>query len=590
MSSSSDSSAGGEPPMTTTSSLELPGATSFDTYLCGASLSSAGFPPVGGRTVNTVKGLLRAELDGHVIDESGLAQMKFTDSIFRALIPVSTFQNHHVEKIRYHKKDGASVYIQNKWNYSRRKKSKGSGRDATDTDIVDSDDLRAELEALDSHGSTIFSQGTDGGSDDEFNGSVKAGSKRKRKKSSTERDLQYLFHAVQWALRNRTGYAKKLPYEISPIERYWSAEFANSPIPDLYNTQKPDVALFYYMNKHEEKRWVDVLSFMEHTSSNFVASPDLSVYCGSTTKVYLIMREQPWRRFVLAYSICAEKLRAHYFDRSGLIISLPTPIHTHPIRVLEAIATTAIADPMYFGLDPTIHMCIVACKGTHPSLAEGAQGWVVNNSGKTYSIMDVLWKSQGFFCRGTVCYRVRDPTDGKDYAMKDCWVPAAKRYHEATVLERVKGIPNVVRLVDHWDVMFDGKPDCTAQIRDRYQRFDPDDREFSSRKELVCAFRDFVIAHGLMVERGVLHGDLSPNNFILHEGIGYFIDFNHAGFLEEGKTSTISFGTGTIPYISMRVLKMVSRNAETIKKTPDCHIPYLKLLVRSGPSVLSVPF
>ncbi|KAG2127502.1 hypothetical protein DEU56DRAFT_915715 [Suillus clintonianus] len=293
MSSSSDSSASGEPPMTTTSSLKLPGATSFDTYLCGASLSSAGFPPVGGRTVNTVKGLLRAELDGHVIDESGLAQMKFTDSIFRALIPVSTFQNHHVKKIRYHKKDGASVYIQNKWNYSRRKKSKGSGRDTTDTDIVDSDDLRAELEALDSHGSTIFSQGTDSGSDNEFNGSVKAGSKRKQKKSSTERDLQYLFHAVQWALRNRTGYAKKLPYEISPIERYWSAEFANSPIPDLYNSQKPDVALFYYMNKREEKRWVDVLSFVEHTSSNFVASPDLSVYCGSTTKVYLIMREQP---------------------------------------------------------------------------------------------------------------------------------------------------------------------------------------------------------------------------------------------------------------------------------------------------------
>jgi Fungal protein kinase len=312
------------------------------------------------------------------------------------------------------------------------------------------------------------------------------------------------------------------------------------------------------------------------------------------------MREQPWHRFILAYSICADDLHAHYFDRSGLIISLPTPIHKFPICVTEAVATTALADPQYLGLDPTIHMCIPDCQGTHPSLAVGAKGWVINNSGKTYSIMDTLWKSQGFFCRGTVCYRVRDPTnpDRKDYAMKDCWVPEAKRYHEVDVLERVKGIPNVVELVDHWDVMYDGEPDCTVRIRNCYQQFDPEDRDdhrfcnrfhrrivmtpcgeplsdFSSRKELICAFRDFVVgefssvqhvkfkcnnvmilAHRLMVERGILHGDLSPNNFIIYEGIGYFIDFDHAGFIEKGKASTISFGTVRISSLlfSLRLL------------------------------------
>ncbi|KAG1839393.1 hypothetical protein C8R48DRAFT_782111 [Suillus tomentosus] len=161
----------------TTSSLELPqaGATSFDLYLCGASLSSAGFPPLGGRTVNTVKGLLRSELDGHVIDESGLSKIKFTDSIFCALIPISSLQLHHIEKIKYHKKDSSPVYIQKKWNFNRRKKSKtrDSNTDATD-------DSSAELKALDSHGSTIFFQGTDHyRSDNEFNGTVKTGLKRK---------------------------------------------------------------------------------------------------------------------------------------------------------------------------------------------------------------------------------------------------------------------------------------------------------------------------------------------------------------------------------------------------------------------------
>ncbi|KAG1839394.1 hypothetical protein C8R48DRAFT_782112 [Suillus tomentosus] len=147
-------------------------------------------------------------------------------------------------------------------------------------------------------------------------------------------------------------------------------------------------------------------------------------------------------------------------------MSLPTPIHKFPIRVTKAIAMTALANLQYFGLDPTIHMCIADCQGYSPLSGCGGKGWVVNNNGKTYSIMDVLWKSEGFFCCGTVCYRVRDPTDGKDYAMKDCWVPEAKRYHEVAVLKRVHGIPNVVQLVDDWDVMYDGEPDCTAQIRD----------------------------------------------------------------------------------------------------------------------------
>jgi tRNA A-37 threonylcarbamoyl transferase component Bud32 len=47
----------------------------------------------------------------------------------------------------------------------------------------------------------------------------------------------------------------------------------------------------------------------------------------------------------------------------------------------------------------------------------------------------------------------------------------------------------------------------------------------------------------MMIQQRVLHGDLSPNNFIIHEGIGYFIDFDHASIMKEGETFTISFGT-----------------------------------------------
>ncbi|KAG1831474.1 hypothetical protein EV424DRAFT_1571443 [Suillus variegatus] len=69
------------------------------------------------------------------------------------------------------------------------------------------------------------------------------------------------------------------------------------------------------------------------------------------------------------------------------------------------------------------------------------------------------------------------------------------------------------------------------------------------------AFHQFVIAHCAMIERRVLYGDLSPNNFVIHKGTGYFIDFDHAAILAVNMTSTYSPGTGTMPYISIRILQ-----------------------------------
>jgi hypothetical protein len=46
-----------------------------------------------------------------------------------------------------------------------------------------------------------------------------------------------------------------------------------------------------------------------------------------------------------------------------------------------------------------------------------------------------------------------------------------------------------------------------------------------------------------MIGRNVLHGDLSPNNLIIHEGRGFFIDFDHAQIIAQGSTSVRSNGT-----------------------------------------------
>ncbi|KAG2101098.1 uncharacterized protein F5147DRAFT_776825 [Suillus discolor] len=212
--------------------------------------------------------------------------------------------------------------------------------------------------------------------------------------------------------------------------------------------------------------------------------------------------------------------------------------------------------------------------------------------------MEVLWKSHGLFCHGMVCYCMTDK-GGKEYALKDCWVTEEKRMHEATILEMIKGIPNVVQLVDHWDVYYDGEPDCTACIHSQYHPHNRDDllfcnrfhrrillspcrqplSKFSSRRELLTAFHAFVVAHRMMIENRVLHGDLSPNNFIIHEGIGYFIDFDHASILVEGTSSTYSHGTGTMPYILIHILQamldLVPHGVNTDVTDQDVHLNHM---------------
>ncbi|KIK33928.1 hypothetical protein CY34DRAFT_18065 [Suillus luteus UH-Slu-Lm8-n1] len=287
-------------------------------------------------------------------------------------------------------------------------------------------------------------------------------------------------------------------------------------------------------------------------------------------------------------------LRAHYFDRSGVIISLPFNIHKSPgsICLCNALAALTLPDNHYLGLDPTIHMCHAACNGTHVNLADGAIGWVEDNKNNVYSIMAVLWKSHGFFCRGTVCYHIRNK-EGKEYALKDCWVEESKKMHKPTILRMLKGVPNVVELIDDWDVYYEGQPDCTACIHEKYGPDQQNDTafcnrfhrhlllspcgvplsQFSSRTELIAAFRHFVVAHQAMIERRVLHGDLSPNNFVIHDGIGYFIDFDHAAVLAVNTTSTYSPGTGTMPYISIWILqsmrKMVDTNLDSNDQSKD---------------------
>ncbi|KAG2740947.1 hypothetical protein P692DRAFT_20688529, partial [Suillus brevipes Sb2] len=74
------------------------------------------------------------------------------------------------------------------------------------------------------------------------------------------------------------------------------------------------------------------------------------------TKGYLMMWEQPWRRFILLFSISKFKLRAHYMDCSGMVISKPLPIVTSPERFVNVLNTITLGNCSSLGFDPTIHI------------------------------------------------------------------------------------------------------------------------------------------------------------------------------------------------------------------------------------------
>lgn len=208
-----------------------------------------------------------------------------------------------------------------------------------------------------------------------------------------------------------------LPFtEIADLQ-YWSSEFATNPMPDATDSQKPDLVLLDYRLRKfsfSQKSWKDVLTGVEITQSDLSVDHKIPLFLGVATKGYLIMREQPWHHFILLFSISKFKLRAHYMDRSSMVISKPLPIITSPVHFVNVLNTVTLANRSSLGFDPTIHICnscntiptYTNLPNSFDAMLPGAIGWVYDNNANVYWIMDILWKSHGLFKHGTICYCV----------------------------------------------------------------------------------------------------------------------------------------------------------------------------------------
>jgi hypothetical protein len=360
--------------------------------------------------------------------------------------------------------------------------------------------------------------------------SYHAGDKRKsgaRSKSSGEQNWGRLLRNIMYNMRRKvkeSDNVMQLPEPFCDLikQRYWSSRFATIAVPDTTDLREPDLVLIDFRLKIADKSWANVLTGVEITKSELSEkwAQDIPVFLGVATKGYLIMREQPWRRFVLLFSIANLKLRAHYFDRSGMIISEPIQVNLNPMRFVDVLNAVTLSNFFYLGFDPTIHVCDELCSAPiHglpkeiASMPAEAKGWVMDNDNQVYWIMAIVWKSRCLFSRGTVCYRVQDK-HGKEYALKDCWVDETSLEHEVKLLKMVEDVPNVVHLVKHWNVKYRGVCDSTWNIRShlpdllvhptkihRRMLLTPCGlplKNVKSVPELVDVFRDLVVGEFLL--------------------------------------------------------------------------------------------
>ncbi|KAG1851419.1 hypothetical protein DFJ58DRAFT_728859 [Suillus subalutaceus] len=235
--------------------------------------------------------------------------------------PQSGLNGHAVCELRdiktiQYDKTGPPAYSNGEWKFHcKRKQAK---RTCGATPVIESEDDSAEDDETEDGRTDVDETGVKdtgalmgaslesmipGQSEQETWGSqeYQPGSKKRCRQQhvTTEKEFQRLFYTIQYHLHHKLK--THLPFNI-PVKmrnhegsRYWSAEFTTSPIPDTYNCQKPKIALFDFALKDMKKTWADVLSFVEHTSSNLAKKRDIPVFWGSMIKAYLIMREQPWR-------------------------------------------------------------------------------------------------------------------------------------------------------------------------------------------------------------------------------------------------------------------------------------------------------
>lgn len=177
----------------------------------------------------------------------------------------------------------------------------------------------------------------------------------KKKNVSSERQYARFLNALVSVLHNHVADPVQ-SYPIINGFRAFSAAFSTRPIFHALGPRKPDIVIIESKMERllDDISWDDPKLIMELTEEDYTPTSRIALTLHS--KAYLVLRSQPWRRFVLGFSVAHDLMRLHYYDRSGAIVSRPIDIHNEPRKFVRAIAAAALADRSHIGFDPTIEI------------------------------------------------------------------------------------------------------------------------------------------------------------------------------------------------------------------------------------------
>ncbi|KAJ2996584.1 hypothetical protein NUW58_g927 [Xylaria curta] len=149
-----------------------------------------------------------------------------------------------------------------------------------------------------------------------------------------------------------------------------------------------------------------------------------------------VFADQPTRRFVHAFSLCASKMELWVFDRSGAYSSGPFDIHDEPGKFARAfIGYTTMGDDA-MGLDTFIER-----KDGHRYVT------LDDANGKETKVRldKAMVRQKAIVCRGTTCYGTRN-----SHVAKFSWASDKRKLEvEQLKLAEEKGVKGVARVVAH---------------------------------------------------------------------------------------------------------------------------------------------
>ncbi|KAF5341146.1 hypothetical protein D9611_006024 [Ephemerocybe angulata] len=328
----------------------------------------------------------------------------------------------------------------------------------------------------------------------------------------------------------------------------------------------------------EEIGYINIASIIQvKTEAEISTESDYKQATALVSDLQQIFAVQPNRTFFRTLIVTEKRVRLAHYDRGGMYLTPFINYHSNPTTLILFVLGLTSHDEANLGLDTSVQWTI------DPDTGKKVAGTLValNEHGGTVrydlNMEKPPFVRPGIVGRGATCWHAVDPDTGKSVVIKDTWRGPDRAYEsesESKFLADARGIPGVVQMISHQDncaATSDFRPSdfkvegCKNRIKARVVLEECAEPiwNFTSRHQVISALRDTIAvqAHRKLLERGILHRDISPLNILLgHPGApdglrGILIDLDMAMRAEGGMSlDEIDPNSGTRTYQSISVL------------------------------------